>query len=427
MPGAESKYDPSKKSKKYRKQMKRIQQKTITRGVENKEKMGFNIKPGMSSWVDMPKKYKENYYKFAEKVKVKEAEYEAKIKASRMTTPEAASAAIVNIRKNKKKPMEVRMDQAVANFIDNKYFETLRREPKNPKAKILMVSDVCGWAWWNKSRYLQHYLADEFAIDVVCVLGSERGSIDPHKYDLYFTYGYSYVGYLNRVSKGKRMTGITAHRPKNLLLGAMRKSNYLHANSLMLMKDLKEMADKNQKCFYVPNGVDEKLFRPVDPLHVGGRLVAGHVGKQCEAKGQAEFIIPAMKAAGVESTYNVKDYRNRLPYTEMWRYYQNMDVFMVASIEDGTPNGALEAAACGRPIISNRIGNMPEFIKDGWNGFLVDRSLKSYIDKLEYLDKNRDHLVEMGKNARKTIEEGWTWKIQAENYRKMFKEILRIN
>jgi glycosyltransferase involved in cell wall biosynthesis len=36
----------------------------------------------------------------------------------------------------------------------------------------------------------------------------------------------------------------------------------------------------------------------------------------------------------------------------------------------------LEAAACGRPIISNQIGNMPEFIKDGWNGFIVPRKLE---------------------------------------------------
>jgi glycosyltransferase involved in cell wall biosynthesis len=343
-----------------------------------------------------------------------------------MATPEQAEIAKEQIRKKKKKPMEVHVEQRVANFIDNKYFEKLRIEPKNPLAKVLLITDVCGWAWWNKSRYLQHYLADEFAIDVVCVLGTERQGINAGKYDLYLTYGYSYVHYMNRVPRRKRITGITAHRPKNMLLGAMRKAPNLHANSMMLYKELKDIADQGQSIFYVPNGVDENLFKPVMPLHDVGQLVAGHVGKQCPAKGQAEFIIPAMRAANVESTYNVKDYRNRLPYTEMWRYYQNMDVFMVASVEDGTPNGALEAAACGRPIISNRIGNMPEFIEDGVNGFLVERKLSAYIDKLNYLNNNRDHLIEMGKNARKTIEEGWTWKIQAENYRKMFKEILGI-
>ena len=104
--------------------------------------------------------------------------------------------------------------------------------------------------------------------------------------------------------------------------------------------------------------------------------------------------------------------------------YQQADVFIVSSETDGTPCGALEAAACGRPIISNAIGNMPEFIKDGYNGFIVPREVNAYIEKLKYLKENRDKLIEMGANARKTVEEGWTWKIQSENYRKMFKTIL---
>ena len=416
--GTKRKIMPGAKSKRYRMQMNKIRAK----GVANW--MGFNTRPGMSTWVDMPQKYKNQYYKFAEGVEEQERQAEEERIRKRMPSKEAADKAIEDMKKMKKKPMNVQVEATVANFIDNKYFENLHIEPKNPLAKVLLITDVCGWAWWNKSRYLQHYLADEFAIDVICLLGSERQGVNVQKYDLYLTYGYSYVGHTQRVAKEKRITGMTAHRPKNQILGSLRQSKYLHANSKMLLKELENMSLPTQTCFYVPNGVDENLFKPVDPLHTEGRLVAGHVGKECDAKGQVEYIIPAMNAAKVESTYNVKDYRNRLPYTEMWRYYQNMDVFMCASIEDGTPNGALEAAACGRPIISNRIGNMPEFIIDGYNGFLVERNLKQYIEKLEYLNKNRDHLVEMGKNARKTIEEGWTWKIQAENYRKMFKEIL---
>ena len=68
---------------------------------------------------------------------------------------------------------------------------------------------------------------------------------------------------------------------------------------------------------------------------------------------------------------------------------------------------------------------MPEFIRPGYNGFLVDMDIKSYVEKLKYLNDHRDHLIEMGKNARKTVEEGWTWKIQSENYRKMFHSILK--
>jgi glycosyltransferase involved in cell wall biosynthesis len=140
-------------------------------------------------------------------------------------------------------------------------------------------------------------------------------------------------------------------------------------------------------------------------------------------KGQKDFIYPAVKKAGANFISNVKNWSERKPHKDMWEIYQNMDCFIVASTEDGTPNPALEAAACGRPIISNRIGNMPEFIRDGYNGFLVDKNINAYVEKITYLKNNRDKLIEMGNNARKTVEEGWTWKIQSYNYRNMFREI----
>jgi len=91
---------------------------------------------------------------------------------------------------------------------------------------------------------------------------------------------------------------------------------------------------------------------------------------------------------------------------------------------DGTHNQLLEAAARGRTFIGNKIGNIPEFINKGINGYMVERDISQYVKKLEELKNDREKCREMGMEARKTIEEGWTWKIQAENYRKMFRELL---
>jgi glycosyltransferase involved in cell wall biosynthesis len=304
---------------------------------------------------------------------------------------------------------------------------TSKIKPNKTRKKILLISDVCGWAWWNKSQYLKAYLSKQFDIDVVCIIGPEAtGRINQNRYDLYVTYGYSYMHYIGHIGqKRKRVTGITAHRPAHVLRPYMRMAGHVHANSRLLEAALRKMV-KHDSVYYVPNGVDEKLFTPEVPINKDGPLVAGHVGKACKEKGQQEFIIPAIEKAGVESIYNMNDYRQRVPYCEMPKFYHEMDVFVVASVEDGTPNGALEAASCGRPIISNRIGNMPEFIEDGYNGFLVDRNVGAYVEKLRYLQNNKDKLIQMGKNARKTIMKSWTWKKQAENWRTMFKTILNM-
>ncbi len=297
--------------------------------------------------------------------------------------------------------------------------------PVYRKPKILFMADVKNWAWWIKSKYLEKYLSDEYDIDVVCVVGPgciSHYNIPANDYDLYFTFGYTYVDYILSIPRFKRVTGVTAHRARHVIQPQMKKAGNIHANSMMLYNELIAMG--YSKVHYLPNGVDVDLFRVVEPIQEKRqRIIVGHVGKECPQKGQREYIYPAIKKSGAESITNVVTWQNKIPHDQMYKIYQKMDVFIVASTEDGTPNPALEAASCGRPIISNRIGNMPEFIEDGVNGFLVNRNVDEYVEKITWLQNNRDKMIKMGQKARETVEKYWTWEIQSENYRNMFKEI----
>jgi glycosyltransferase involved in cell wall biosynthesis len=241
------------------------------------------------------------------------------------------------------------------------------------------------------------------------------------------TYGYSFVKRMVKagVPFNKRVSGITAHRDRSVLEPRMKEVATTHANSILLLEYLKTMYSN---CHYVPNGVDEEMFYPMKPIpEHRDNIVVGHIAKENPLKGHNDYIKPSIKKSGADSFYHHVNHTQKVPHSEMPAMYQEMDCFIVASIEDGTPNPALEAAACGRPIISNRIGNMPEFIKDGYNGFLLDeRNIDDYVDRINWFRDNRDKMIEMGNNARKTIEEGWTWKIMSENYRKMFRSVLEL-
>jgi glycosyltransferase involved in cell wall biosynthesis len=385
----------------------------------------FNVMPGMTTWIDMPPDYKKQYYIYQEKIKKrkdktrKETEQIKKLTSSKTLTP-------IQVEQIKKaiKESKVGVDAHLSNMLDEKFFADLNEgiSHKDGLKKILLISDVRGWAWWNKSQYLKHYLYDEFNIDIINVIGPGAQGVPNTGYDLYFTYGFSYIDRLKRIPKNKKMTGVTAHRPENVIRPAMNKTNHVHANSIMLLEEVKKF---NANVHYVPNGVDENLFRPIKPITSFGELMVGHVGKKCKEKGQSAIIKPAIEKAGASSYVNTNDYRNKLPYCQMWQKYQDFDVFIVASDEDGTPNPALEAAACGRPIISNRIGNMPEFIIDGYNGFLVEKNINAYVEKIKWCMEHKDKVAEMGENARKTVLKEWTWKNQSEKYRKMFREVTR--
>lgn len=299
------------------------------------------------------------------------------------------------------------------------------------KPKILYIADVKGWAWWIKGCELQKHLSDEFDFQVVPHHQNRKG-LNINAYDLYFTLSWSMAGIVRAVPNDRRLCGVTAHKKKEYfqktIIPTLKPFRWIHANSILLKKELEKAGFKD--IFYVPNGVNEELFNiqvPI-PLH-RDNLVVGHVGKRCgsgtDAKGHQRFLEPATKKANVIYRAHYNNWKSAIPHEKMPELYQEIDVFLVSSETDGTPNGALEAAACGRPVISNRIGNMPEFIKDGVNGFLVERNVDAYVQKMLLLKEDRPLLMRMGKAARQSIEEGWTWKIMSENYRQMFRTILQ--
>lgn len=52
-------------------------------------------------------------------------------------------------------------------------------------------------------------------------------------------------------------------------------------------------------------------------------------------------------------------------------YYRLFDAFVLPSVNEGTPVGAIEALASGTPVVATRVGGVPDVVRDGVDGFLV--------------------------------------------------------
>ncbi len=86
------------------------------------------------------------------------------------------------------------------------------------------------------------------------------------------------------------------------------------------------------------------------------------------------------------------------------RYYGAADVFVLPTLYDPFPNVALEAMACGLPIITSFKSGAAELIRNGENGFVCDaldsEALTTHMRQL--LSTDTRHLL--GQNARDTVE-----------------------
>ena len=87
------------------------------------------------------------------------------------------------------------------------------------------------------------------------------------------------------------------------------------------------------------------------------------------------------------------------------------------------PLVVLESMALGRCIISTNIGSIPEYIKNGFNGFLVNKKSPKEISEL-MLNTDTETINEIGFNAFKYVKENHLWDTIIVEFIDKFEKIL---
>jgi glycosyltransferase involved in cell wall biosynthesis len=169
---------------------------------------------------------------------------------------------------------------------------------------------------------------------------------------------------------------------------------------------------------YTPNGVNTDSFKPMQPLNTTERLRVGCSGtkKRDWKEGITEFIEPLAELPFVDLKIATPENGRYVPREKMPEFLNDIDVYVLASSTEGFPLKVLEPSACGRAVVTTRVGGCEDLIIDGENGFFVDRSIESIAAKLRELHKDRNLLVRMGRRNREIVEERWSWIIRAKDW-----------
>lgn len=78
-----------------------------------------------------------------------------------------------------------------------------------------------------------------------------------------------------------------------------------------------------------------------------------------------------------------------------------MDIFVMSSIYEGIPMSLLESMTLSKPVVSTRVGGIPEVIREGIDGLLVDPAdEKALSDACLDLLRNPERARQMGANAK---------------------------
>jgi D-inositol-3-phosphate glycosyltransferase len=109
------------------------------------------------------------------------------------------------------------------------------------------------------------------------------------------------------------------------------------------------------------------------------------------------------------------------PHDRLVEYYRAADVCVVPSRTESFGLVALEAAACGTPVVAANVGGLRFLVDDGVTGYLVDeRDPADYADRIERV--LRDDCGELGASAyaRSTR---YRWSIAAARLRRHYDDL----
>jgi glycogen(starch) synthase len=104
--------------------------------------------------------------------------------------------------------------------------------------------------------------------------------------------------------------------------------------------------------------------------------------------------------------------------------YQGARVLALPSlIGEGFGMTAAEAAACGIPTVTFGLGGTAELVVDGGTGLITGQNAESLANGLIRLFRDEGLVDEMGKRARKRMEDFYSWEIIGDKFDSFFHDI----
>ncbi len=197
--------------------------------------------------------------------------------------------------------------------------------------------------------------------------------------------------------------------------------------NIFVSKWLLETAQKHIKMIIpnaviIPNPVDTDLFfyRRPKYIHKGISLRNFHrtvYGLDLAIKAFSNFNVAHLSIYGKGRYYqkylklaaqyhsNTTIESQYFPHNDLPLFYHKFGFFVAPSRRETQGLAMCEAMACGLPVIATRVGGIPEFVRDGIDGYLVPPNKPKEIKKAVIkLISDETRFIKLSKNARQNME-----------------------
>ena len=278
--------------------------------------------------------------------------------------------------------------------------------------KYLFIVDSYKWALHKRAVNLNKYLN----LDAEIIHFNEINKINLNKFDIVYSLNWPIYGYIQDKilnKKFKLITTISSHEKNRpiLIKNILNKHDKFSVSNTHL---LKEYSLHYKNVYYTPFGVDHNLYKKyTDPNNY--KNIFGFVGNISRIEKRFKIIkniIDNIPNAKLETATNLDLFNDH----QMVDFYNKIGTLICFSTSEGTPNPILEAAACGRNIITTNVGNVSELFSNNLKNNIVNSEISLKENILNIINKDID-LSLNGNFLKENILNDWTWEIKSKNFK----------
>jgi len=228
---------------------------------------------------------------------------------------------------------------------------------------------------------------------------------------------------------------------------ALSNNIFLYSKSLISQWDLKRYEDK---IVVAPSDVwvDTNGFKATEPLSTREKVI-GYVGRIDVVSGVYNLVqamtevlkemrdVRALIVGDGQSQAEIERFLQSECLTEQvqltgWvthddipRYLNQLKLLVLPSYSEGLPTRALEAMACGTPVLATSVGSIPDLIRDGETGFIMADNSPECIASNVLRALNHPNLDQISENGIALIERKYRYEVIRDRFRTVIAELHR--
>lgn len=310
------------------------------------------------------------------------------------------------------------------------------------KPRVLLLSDVRGWAFDQNLQDMAEYCRDffDFTILYVAEFGSEhKRAPSLRAYDVVFApYHRWRIDNLlpwDRTLGSLRSQWLFPEKKRPPQQEEFDLVNQYVAFHVVAKRNYDEYRKACPRVVYLTNPVNMRRFP--EPTPVKGEVIVEWNGNarhdnmaREDVKGFLSIVQPACRRAGVPLVVAEYNTSRRQP-ADMPSFYRQANIAVSSSLYEGASSSVMEAMASGLAVVTTDVGNHREMrdsqlAEYGETGLLlIDRSIDAFAKALQSLRANYKLVERMGEVNRHCIERAWSWSVWAPGFVEFFKTPLR--